>query len=446
MGEPNVAISSVRPWTLVARRRRLGEETADASAATSIAIKAVIGSRLIVWAAALVALAIFGRDRYAVPLYDPNGFTEPFRAAWANFIFAPTARWDSAWYLWIGHSGYFSRSSSAFFPLYPILLHLGAIVFGSELVVGMLISLIAMTIGLYVLYLLARLDLTEEQARMTVLLLALFPTSFFFSAVYSESLFVALSVGAIYAARQDRWALASLLGALAAATRSTGVLIALPLVLMYLYGPRGATSRAMVATVPRAVAAQWWRPRYRLSASSAWLLLIPVGLCAYLGYLFITHDAPFAPFQAERYWDREFAGPLGALVRLAKVLPGDVHRIFTGHTVRVDAGDWLSWNTHDLIDVGFLVFALVGVALAWRRVPFAYFAYAIVLLAQALSEPDRVEPLASFSRYLLIMFPIFMGWGAWLGGRRLRSWAMLGFSAVLLVFFSALWGMWIWVA
>ena len=53
----------------------------------------------------------------------------------------------------------------------------------------------------------------------------------------------------------------------------------------------------------------------------------------------------------------------------------------------------------------------------WRRLPFAYFAYALVLCAQALSYPTQVEPMESFSRYLLVIFPIFMGWGAWLGSR-----------------------------
>ncbi len=399
----------------------------------------MIGSRLLVWAAALAAIAIFGRNTLAITINDPGGVTQPFHAAWANLLAAPAARWDSFWYLQIAHAGYYSRASSAFFPLYPLLIALGNAVFGSELVVGALISVVAMTIGLFLLHQLTRLDFGEPEARIVVLLTAFFPTALFLSAVYTEALFLALSVGAIYAARLDRWAIAGLLGCLAGATRPNGVLIALPLVLIYLYGPR--------AKARRVSAVSWWRPRYRLGRSWLWLVLVPVGAAAYLAYLWVAHDAPLAPFQIQTYfWGREFVGPFGSVVRLVAALPHDVHRLLVGHTVAVEPGDPISWNGHDLIDLGFLAFVLAGLAFSWRRVPVAYFLYALVLLASALSEPAKLEPLGSFPRYLLVIFPIFMGWGAKLAGHRNATRGVLVASAVLLAVMSGLWGIWAWVA
>jgi hypothetical protein len=339
--------------------------------------------------------------------------------------------------LQIAHLGYFSRQSSAFFPLYPLLIGLGGGSYGASLIVGTLISVASLTVGLYFVYRLALLDLDAAQARATVWLIALFPTAFFFSAVYSESLFLMLSVGAIYAARLDRWAWAGILGGLAGATRSNGLLIAIPLVLIYLYGPRSAIQKSALT--------KWWRPRYALCRSVLWLLLVPIGIAAYMTYLAITHDAPLAPFQAQAFWGREFAGPFGAIVHLVSALPGDFHRIASG-TTRSIIGDPISWDIHDLIDLGFLAFAFAGLAFSWRRVPFAYFAYAFVFLGQALSDPRIIGPLASLPRYLLPMFPLFMGWGAVLGRRPAVNRGALVVSAALLAVLSGLWACFAWVA
>lgn len=429
----------VQPWLpglrgAVNRSRRLGE----GSVALTLTLRAAVGSRLIIWVVGIATLIVFGHNGFAVSSNDQFHYTEPFAQVWANFLVEPGARWDSVWYLGIAHSGYFSRPSSAFFPLYPLMIRLGTFVLGSGLLVGILISVCSLVIALYLLYLLARLDLGESGARMTLLLIAFFPTSFFFSAVYTESLFLALSVGAIYAARRDRWATASLLACLAAASRSNGLLVIVPLVWIYLYGPRDAG--------PARTTRSWWRPRYTLSRSALWLLLVPAGVVAYLAYLWVTHDAPLAPFQVQHLWGRQFAGPFGAIVRLARALPHDLGQILSGHTHSIGSGDPISWTTHNLIDLAFLIFALVGLAWSWRRVPRAYFVYAVVMLAQVLSDPTPMEPLVSFSRYILVIFPLFMGWGGKLAAKPVAARATLVLSAGLLAGFSGLWAYWAWVA
>jgi len=387
----------------------------------------VLASRLIVWGAGLLALASFGRKTSVFSAMDPGHLTAPFRSAAANFALAPAARWDSAWYLQIAHSGYSTKPASAFFPMYPLLIRVASLAFGSALLAGTMISVAAMGAALYLLYLLARLDLSDEQARTTVMLVAFFPTSFFLSAVYTEALFLMLSIGAIYAARTSRWAWAGALGGLAAATRSGGVLILLALVWLYLYGPR---------TDGKTEAGRRW----------LWLALVPAGLLAYMGYLALAHHAPLAPFQAEAVWGRQFAGPLGGLIKALEAAPLDLRLGVTGKSVVVGAADPISWTTHNLVDLTFVAFAAAGLALAWRRVPSAYLVYALALLVQALSYPTAREPLVSFPRYVLAMFPLFMGWGAWLGERPRLSRRVISGSALLLAAFSGLWAMWAWVA
>lgn len=405
----------------------------DATAAT---IRALVGSRLIVWGAALLALAAFGSKAAVASAMDAQHLTRPFHSAIANFVLAPAVRWDSVWYLAISHHGYTSPESSAFFPLYPMLMHLAAIPFGSALVAGMVISVVSMTVALYLLYLLARLDLSDAQARSTVMLVAFFPTSLFLSAVYTEALFLVMSVGAIYAARLDRWAWAGVLAGLAGATRSGGVLILLPLVLLYLYGPRERPG----------VRITWWRPRYAITRSAAWLAFVPVGLLAYMGYMAVAHHAPFAPFHAEANWGRTYAGLFSGLVNALAVAPGNLGQGVTGSTWVGGANDPISLPTHNVIDLVFLAFAVAGLAFSWRRMPVAYSVYALALLAQACSYPTALEPLMSISRFVLVIFPVFMGWGARLGERpSLNRRALVG-SAALLAAFSALWVTWAWVA
>ncbi|MGP0051206.1 MAG: hypothetical protein ACLPZR_20495 [Solirubrobacteraceae bacterium] len=123
-------------------------------------------------------------------------------------------------------------------------------------------------------------ELGARAARGAVLVIAFWPAAYFFSAPYSESLFLAISAGTFLAARQARWLLAGLLGAAAAATRNTGILLVLPLLAMYLYGPRSAR---VLAAAP--VMTGRWRPRFRLQRDALWLGLVPLGLIAYCVYL-----------------------------------------------------------------------------------------------------------------------------------------------------------------
>ena len=177
---------------------------------------------------------------------------------------------------------------------------------------------------------LAKLD-SREVARLAVLLTAFAPMAFYFSAIYSESLYLALSVGLFLCARRGRWGTAALLGALASATRSTGVVLILPLLLLYLYGPRedreperpidvGARMPwSPVARLPVVHAgcspgsADALRPRYRLRRDALWLALVPLGLVLYMAHLALAGGDPLAPFHAEAVWKRHFAGPYGGI-------------------------------------------------------------------------------------------------------------------------------------
>src|SRR4051794_29068413 len=265
-------------------------------AAVAEALRALCFSRLLVWASGAAAAALFGLSA-RVQLFDPGAVTRPFGPA-GNALVAPLARWDSVWYLAIANDGYppGDPGRAAFFPLYPLLVRAARAFVGSPIVAGVAVSLACFAVALVLLHRLTALELGPAAADETVWALALFPAAVFFSAVYSEALYLMLSVGCLYAARTGRWAWAGTLGALGAATRSAGVLLVVPLAIMWL--ARGDLARAR---------------RRRHARDAAWIALVPAGLAAFCAALALGGGDALAPFHAQDVWFRHFAGPFAGV-------------------------------------------------------------------------------------------------------------------------------------
>ena len=414
---------------------------------------AVWSSRLSVWAAGVLGLLWLGRAP-ATRQFDPAGLTAPF-SPFADLLLAPAARWDSVWYLAIARDGYLDpgnpvqaghHAKAAFYPLYPLLMRAGGWIVGSQLVAGVLLSLACFLVALVLLHRLAEIELGPRDARGTLLLVAFFPTAFFFSAVYTESLFLLLSVGAVLAARQGRWAWAGLAGGLAAITRNSGVLLLVPVALLFLYGPRA--DRPDPGPVP--VADRWGRlrPRHPLTREALWLLLVPLGLAGYLAYAAAALGDAFAPFHAQELWLRHFV-PLGALTDGVRAAWLGLRQLVHGSPTPVyfaeSAGDPFVTAGNSLMLLGFLAFALVALAGALRRLPFAYGAYAAVALLLTLSYPVDAQPLMSLPRYVLTLFPLQMWLARW-SGERGRTDRAVAVGAVLLGLLTAQFARWGFVA
>src|ERR1700722_819335 len=218
-------------------------------------------SRPLGWAAGSVAFLALGTTSGAVRAFDPTRISVSFGSL-GNVLAAPSVRWDSIWYLQIAHDGYRSAQEASFYPLYPLLIRVGSLLTGSLVIAGLLVSSSAMFAALVIVRRLTELELGATAARATVLLIAFSPMALFLSAVYTESLFLALSAGTFYAARRGRWAIAGVLGGLGALTRIDGVLLAVPVVLMFFYGPRSDLGPMIVASR--------WRRRYRFTPAILW--------------------------------------------------------------------------------------------------------------------------------------------------------------------------------
>jgi hypothetical protein len=407
--------------------------------------RALWTSRLVILGAGVLAVLSFGRAA-GTQGFDPARLTAPF-GYFGNLVAAPLARWDSVWYLAIAHGGYDHQAArTAFFPVYPLMCRGLGVVIGSDLIAGVLISLAAFAVALILLHQLVALEVDSDVATATVMLVAFCPMAYFFSAVYSEALYLALSVACILQARRGRWGSAGMIGALAAASRNSGVMLVVPVVLLFLYGPRGDCEGAGLSGrhgIRRLL------PRFPIRPQLLYAALIPAGLGAYVGWLALKTGDGLAPFHAQQVWFRHFAGPFGGVWDGAVAAWDGLRQILHGPPPPVyftkAGGDALTVGGQNLMLFAFLAVGIVACVGAFRVLPLAYGGYVLASLAMPLSYPVTPQPLASLPRYEVVLFPLFI-WGAQLAVRRELMAPALGVLAVLLGLFTAEFATWRFVA
>ena len=149
------------------------------------------------------------------------------------------AKWDGPHYMYIAQNGYTNQGDAAnfivFFPLYPFIVRLITFDFAYINLSGLIISNISSLIAVIYLFKLAKLDYSDSVAKKAVLFLSVFPTAYFLSAVFTESLFLALTIASLYYARNAKWAYTGVVGLLASLTRIAGLLLLLVLIVEYLH-------------------------------------------------------------------------------------------------------------------------------------------------------------------------------------------------------------------
>jgi hypothetical protein len=342
----------------------------------------------------------------------------PFRAydARTDLLFLTFAQWDSGWFLRIADRGYDIPATSAFFPLYPLVVRAAGFVLGSTLVAAVLVSLLAAGVAAVLVWRIARARAGEAVAGDAVLLLALYPSALVFTGAYSDGLFLALAAGSFLAAKHDRGWLAGVLGGLAVATRLVG--LALVPALLVLLWPRGRSWRELVRPAP--------------------VLLLPAALGLYSLYLEHRFGDPLAFEKAQSlYWLRETSpfGPLGGLWDSVAAGYHGAAELFL-HLPRQlgepggfpDRDQFAIWNVLHLL---LLAAALALTWVAWRRLGPALGLYAVAVDAAVLSGTHSVFPLASLPRYLLTNFPLFIALALLLRDRpRAREATLIAFAAV----------------
>ena len=304
-------------------------------------------------------------------------------------------RWDSAFYRGIARQGYVYLSPDepgnvVFFPLYPLLTRLAHLLAADWTIAGLLVSHVCLLLALVVLYNLTLLEFGDRAtAQRAIFYIAIFPTAFFFSAVYSESTFLLFAVACVYFTRRREWLPAGVCGLLAATARVTGVLL-YGYMLLEWASAGGLTWRnfyrrqgwAGVVTRPGLLA---------LLATQ----LVPLGLLLYMLFLQWRFGNALAFVQGQADWGR------GSLYSPLAILWRDFRPLLLDPFVP-------GWAVNDIwrtgLDALLGVGALLLVPFVWRRLNAAYALYTAV----AVLLPLATGTTMSLSRYVLVLFPLFM--------------------------------------
>ncbi len=387
---------------------------------TRLPVRALLGSRLLVLVAGAVGVLTTVK-------HDPIAAAQTLRRLGpvGNVLAGSVDRFDSGYYLDIANHGFGAVSTGrlAFFPLYPLMIRMLTPLTGSAVIAGAAISLAAFAGALALLHRLTERELGGRAADATVLLLAFAPLSFFFTAIYTESLFLALSLGSVAAARAGRWRLACGLGALATLTRSTGVVLVLAL-----------------AVIRR-------RAHPHRDPGLAAVLVLPAALLGYMAAL-AARGYPFlGVFAAQSKWGRTSVGPLTAVAAAVWSALRGAWRIAHGGSVYDPVRDGpLSNGAESIVLLAVLILACLALAWVWRSLPREYGVLAGIQLLLCLSSPAVGQPLWSLDRFVLTIFPLWMAAGAWIARRpRLLAPAVLAGGA-LLVFYTLQFSSWSFVA
>ena len=329
------------------------------------------------------------------------------------------SRWDSGFYVSIAEEGYRIVGepfpSVPFFPLLPLAMRALAPLLGDVVLAGILVSnLCLLGAGLLIFRLVAD-RAGPEVAERAVWYLMIFPTSFFGSAIYSESLFLLAAAGSLYLARRGAWESAALLGFLGALSRFVGLLL-VPMLLLEWWAQRRGGAQPGAGRPP------------------AWGLVAPLAVAAgsgsYMLYLGWRFGDPLAFLHASAAWGRQPSAP---------------GQLLTGLFARPDGGWWAALQAGGvpliaLVDLGsLLLFLGLGLLLLRRR---RWPEAGLVLSGLLVAAGSGL--LMSQARYMWVLFPAFLP----LAEAARRPWLdrlVTSLSLVLLTLYCALFARNYWV-
>jgi len=311
-------------------------------------------------------------------------FTESYNPV-LHFLLSPWANFDGVHYLLIAGNGY--TNNGAFFPLFSLSIYALSSIFGSiqtffpiQYFSALFLSNIYFLFALIVLFKLIKLDYKENVASQTILLLLVFPTSFFFVSIYTESLFLLLSLLSFYFVRKGNYWKAGLFGALLTATKFVGIAILPALILEFLIREKIVSLKLFKQKLLKLLP----------------ILLAPLGLISYMYYNSFKWGDPFFFVKAQE----EFANNRTSSSII--LFPQTIIRYFKIFFT-VSPNQFEFWVA--LLELSAFVFASIMLYVAYKkgiRVTYLLFAALCFLI------PASTGTFTSIPRYILTMFPIFI--------------------------------------
>jgi len=291
-------------------------------------------------------------------------------------FFWKRASFDGIHYLDISRRGY-GTNQQVFFPLYPkIIKGITPFFKGRDLLAGLFVSHLSLFLLLFIFYKLILLDFDHKVAQRTLIFLMIFPTSFFFGFVYTESLLLLFILGSFYAARKSSWLIAGCFGFLAAGTRLIGIFL-FPALLF-----------------------EWWQQHkiknLKLKIKNFIpLLMVPLGLLSYMRFLKINFQDPLMFIHSQPFFGVSRSDE--KIVLLYQVFFRYLKMIFTTKPDPLYFTVWLEF----LVVVGFIFLLIKSFIVKIRP---SYLVFSVLTLL----TPTLIGTFSSLPRYVLVLFPCFI--------------------------------------
>ncbi|MBI2431171.1 MAG: hypothetical protein HYV39_04100 [Candidatus Levybacteria bacterium] len=305
-------------------------------------------------------------------------FIKPYSPVDSVFLY-PWANFDGVYYLSIASNGY-TVDNAGFFPVFPFLIRLLAGIFGQGEQFGKIQFFSALFIvhasfftSLVVFYKLLRFNYNHKISMRVIFFLLVFPTSFYFVSIYTESVFFLLSVLSFYFARKKQWAASSVSAIILSATRIVGIAI-FP-VLLYEFFKQEKTFRT-ARIIP--------------------LLLIPLGITSY-GLFNLWQWGDFFHFL-------QIHGTLGNSRSTDSIIlfPQTIFR-YIKILISVSPSVYEWWIA--LLEFGVFFLAVFLFYVAWKKkIRFSYLLFALLSFLIPISSGT----FTGLPRYVVVLFPLFI--------------------------------------
>jgi hypothetical protein len=309
---------------------------------------------------------------------NPQGFFESFEKLWV--------KWDSPHYILLAENWYASEGDASryivFYPLYPLLMSIFNFFTKNSVISGVIISNICTCFASYYLYKLVDMEFDDKTAFKAVKYMLIFPFSFFFGIVYTESLFIMLSIMCFYYLRKNNWILAGFLGFLSAITKNQGVLLF-----------AAAFVEVLISlNIPNIQYALQNKKRLCINFLKKFVCIIPIplGFGAYLALNKVVTGSWFKFLEHQSfYWHHNFSLIPNTLKIHFRYI---ANPSYTGlHRISI----WLP-------QLALLLLAVLLMIYAFKKVRVSYILYMLLYTITIYSTTW----LISGGRYMLCLFPI----------------------------------------
>lgn len=336
-----------------------------------------------------------------------------------NSIFDPLLRWDVGWYLSIINDGYqynpllHQQQNIAFFPLYPILVReLSNITGITNYVIGIIISNLFLFIALCVIFFIIQTQhiKTKINPYIPIFLICFFPMSFFYSTLYTESLFLMLAALTFYFIFKNKIILASIFVGFASATRNIGILLLLPIIYKIVF-------------LDNHIECNWKVKLLKIFSTS---FIGSTGLMSFILFQYLKFGQWNAFIQIQHEWGRKVNNSIF---------------VSFGNSFHETIINLISINPHSLDSIILIIGLILCLNLVRKK---QYYIY-LIWIVPSIIIPLSTGTTTSLSRYIMVLFPLYIYFVELIDNSPLVLNLIIPLSSALLAIYSALYSRWIFV-